>query len=380
MKKNLALTLPALLLSVNAAFGAGNLLQGLPEGDFSHPVLVYEEKSFPFRDVEGNPPTNGLRHWTPPLYRMESYGCYVSVINAGTDASPKFEKWENEWGKDASERGMICETGDSFASIVNREQRFSGEILNDVFVPKSEPPTLSPLRGITRTEVIQDSEYGRIAFLCVCPDYTPGGVPLMPAILTSPTGEARTWKYHGMLDGEPQEELKNSQHPIWSDGGSLLRMPDGTWRAYLNNFGNATLCMMTANTLNGPWKFLRDEKGAIRDLLGKERVAPVPNGSCFPHLLRVSDTEWHLWLSDGWPVQSIWHYISKDGLDWKPYGEQPEITRALVNGHGIKCLRTYLSEDKKTIYGFLSVWDNIVMDGTSRKGWRLYAMTLCGER
>ena len=333
------------------------------------------------QEVDGEPPKDGVRYWSLPLYRMDSYGCYVSWINTGTDAEPVLEKWENEWGRDASLRGLVCETGASFAEIRNRVQRVSGEIISDVYVqaePHSpvpaEPLTLSPLRGMTRPEVIRDSEYGRIALVCVCPDYTPGSISLMPALLTSPDGAEGTWDYHGMLSGEPQEELSRKGHHIWSDGGGIFRMPDNTWRIYLNGFGDTRLAMLTSDTLKGPWTFLRDGDGAIRDLLGG--VTPVPTYHCFPHVLRVSDTEWHFWLSDGWPPQSIWHYASRDGIDWKPYGVQPEITRAVVDGHGIKCLRTYLSEDKKTIYGFLSVWDDVVRDGSSRKGWRLYVTTL----
>ncbi|MCL1856241.1 MAG: hypothetical protein FWF84_01165 [Kiritimatiellaeota bacterium] len=362
------------------------LLRGLAVGDFSAPMREADRQALPTREIDGEPPESGVRYWQTPLYKMDSFGCYVSWINCGTDEAPQMEKWENEWGRNASERGMVCETGTSFAAIAHRERRFSGEIINDVFTPPSmgaeadAPPTLSPLRGITRTETYRDSEYGRIALVCACPDYRPGSVSLMPAILTSPDGAAGSWTYHGLLTGEPQEELARlNGGNVWSDGGSLFRMPDASWRIYLNGFGGATLAMLTADTLKGPWKFLRDENGAIRDLFGDGTGVPVPKvGLCFPHVLRVSDTEWHFWASDQWTPQSIWHYVSEDGLAWKAYGQQPEITRALVGGRGIKCLRTYLSEDKKTIYGFLSVWSDVGggSRGSSVKGWRLYVMTL----
>jgi len=74
-------------------------------------------------------------------------------------------------------------------------------------------------------------------------------------------------------------------------------------------------------------------------------------------VIRLEEQNWHLWLTDTYPPQSIWHYQSKDGLAWTQFGRQPEITRAAVGQRAIKCLRTYYDAEKKEFVGLLAVWD-----------------------
>ena len=371
-----------LALALGGAAAAADLTEALPEADFSGPVSEGEMALFPARVVDGEPAPGGLRHWRGPVRVMDSYGCYVSwIVRTGDDGAMVLEKWENEWGRNASERGLIVESGPSLANIGTPTRAVDGYAIDDVFTPAApgslavaDPPELSPLRGFTRTSLEQVPGVGYVAFVCVCPDYLPGSVNLLPAILTSPDGRPGSWTYHGILKGEPLEEVERLGRPIWSDGGSLLRLADGTWRAYVNGFGGATLCALEAETLDGPWRFLRDADGAIRDLLPAGGVPLPGSGTCFPHVIKVADDEWHCWMSDGWPVQSIWHYSSADGLAWQAYGQQPEITRAAANGRGIKCLRVWPDPDGETLLGFLSVWGDGADHG--RKGWRLHTLRL----
>jgi hypothetical protein len=375
-----ALSLLAALSGACAA--AADLTDGLQEADFSTPATEADLRGAPLRPVGGNPPPGGLRHWRGPLYRMESFGCYVSFLERpGENGGTMLEKWENEWGADASGRGLIFESGPGLATLGPPVQAVSGEIIDDVFTPASdtpapaEPKTLSPLRGMTRPSVTLDPEFGHVAFVCVAADYRPGSVYLVPAILTSPDGRPGTWTYRGQLKGEPADELPKNNHHVWSDGGSLFRMPDGSWRAYVNNYGGVSFSLLMADSLDGPWRFLRDGDGAIRGLLPDAGTENGPDAHVFPHVLRVSDGEWHCWASDQWPPQSIWHYVSADGIEWRPYGEQPEITRELVGGRSIKNLRTYVEPGGGTIYGFLSVWDYVGVE-RGRKGWRLHVLRL----
>ena len=178
-------------------------------------------------------------------------------------------------------------------------------------------------------------------------------VPLLPAIYTSPTGEPHTWKYHGILKPDPLEESLKRKSPVWCDGGGLVRLSDGRWRLYANNYLENVVSAAEAPSLDGPWKFLRDDKGQIRNLTSC--YSDPTHGSAFPSVLRVSDHEWHLWLSNGWPVREIYHLWSTDGLDWKLYGKQPELTPAMFEGHDIKCIRAYLDPDGKHIVGLLSI-------------------------
>ncbi len=355
-------------------------LPGLRPGQFGAPVTAQEAAQFAVRATGGNPPTNGLRYWSTPLWQLPCHGCYVSVLRLKDAAgNSRCELWENGWGDTIADRGMRMRRGPDVATLEPYASIFDGRVIDDVPVPAAprslaaqEPWTLAPGRGFTRPYMHHDAENGYVLMACVCPDYLPGSVSLMPALTTSKTGAPGTWKYHGMVTGEPRAEQERLGRPVWSDGGSLLQLADGTWRMYVNGFGQA-LAALHAETLAGPWRFLRDKQGAIRELIPSPTAAsPFP--SCFPYVLRVAPEEWHLWLSDGWPCQSVWHFWSRDGLAWELYGQQPEITRAAVNGHGIKCLRTYLSEDGQSIMGLLSVWSDAAEPG--QKAWQLHLTSL----
>ena len=221
------------------------------------------------------------------------------------------------------------------------------------------------MRGFTRPALTWDAQEGYILLTCVCPDYQPGSVPLLPALLVSQTGAPGTFRYLGRLKGDV--ELEASLRTVWSDGGSLVRLEDGRWRIYLNGFG-PTLSALESGTLAGPWTFVRDAAGAYRELL-PDFPRKANYAGCFPTVLRVAADNWHLWISDTWPPQAIWHFWSRDGLKWTPYGTQPEITRAVVGGREIKCLRAYLDADGRQIVGLLSVWQR-QPDG--KRGWVLH--------
>jgi len=353
---------------------------GLEPGQFDSAVSEQELKQFPPRDVPGDLPETGLRHWSPPLWRLPYRGCYVTVLRrpAGNGAG-LYEMWQNGWGPGISDRDIRVRRGMSIGKLGTQESVFDGSLIDDVPVPAlprsleaKEPWELSPVRGYTRPSMIHDSENGYVLMACVCPDYQPGSVTLMPAILTSPTGQAGTWTYHGMITGEPQEEQAKRGSPVWSDGGSLFRLSDGTWRMYVNGFGQ-TLAVLHAKSLDGPWLFVRENNGAIRELI-LPNDGWGPEHGCFPHVLSISESEWHFWVSDRWPCQSVWHFWSRDGLTWEPYGRQPEITRSAVNGHGIKCLRTFASADGHRIVGLLSVWTEEPERG--QKSWQLHLTTM----
>ncbi len=354
---------------------------GLAPGRFEAPVGEAEARAFPTRAVPGDLPADGLRYWSRPLWRLPYHGCYVTVLRRpGADGAVAYEMWENGWGPTIEDRGIRVQRGPSLPALGPPATVFDGRLIDDVPVPAAprslaakEPWQLAPLRGFTRPYVHHDPATGYVLMACVCPDYQPGSVSLLPAILTSPDGQPGSWIYHGLLKGEPQEEQARLGRPVWSDGGSLFPLPDGRWRLYLNGFGQ-TLAVLHADAPTGPWSFLRHADGDIRELIPRLDGQPYPEGTAFPHVLRVADDEWHLWLSDGWPCQSIWHYWSRDGLAWEAYGRQPEITRQAVNGHGIKCLRTFLAADGSRILGLLSVWTE--EPETGGKHWQLHLATL----
>ena len=208
-------------------------------------------------------------------------------------------------------------------------------------------------------------DVGYVLMACVCPEYKPGSVPLLPVLCFSKTGGPGTWRYGRKLTGDTADIA--AKRMVWSDGGSIVRLDRGRWRIYINGFG-PTVAALESDSLDGPWRFLRDDKGEVRELLAAFPRGPR-RGGIFPTVLRVSASEWHLWIVDTWPPQCIFHYWSRDGLTWRAYGEQPEITRRAVNGLGIKCLRTYVEPGGRHIVGLLSVWRE---QADGKKTWTLH--------
>ncbi len=327
-------------------------------------VTDEELKRFPLvRDLAGDAHPSGLRYWTDSFSPVKANGAYVSVIHR----EDEYELWRGSLvykglptqgrlaphyqSAKVDERVCIVSRGPTLNSLGKGEVRFDATLIDDVHLPK-EPGKPSNDKGFTRTSMNWFPGIGYVFYCCVTHGYSPGAVPLLPAIMVSETGEAGTWKYLGKMKGEPAEEA--SKRVIWSDGGSIHLLDNGTWRAYLNGYGQVATAV-ESKKLDGEWKFLRDGSGKIRELLPGFPKGAGGNG-VWLHVLRVADKEWHLWLTDTWPAQSIWHFSSKDGLTWKPYGLQPEITRIHVGGHGIKCMRTFLDPTGEEIVGLLSVW------------------------
>jgi hypothetical protein len=233
------------------------------------------------------------------------------------------------------------------------------ELIDDV--PRLDgKPGLAPKRGFTRTYVMYDDEAGYVGLVGVHPEYR--GHYLHLALITSKTGKRGTWRYLGQLTGDPADEI--AKRRVWSDGGTILRLPDGRWRIYTNGFGAwHGLVAMEADQLEGPWKLLRNADGSVRMMTPNIPSAGGQSLGIFPNVLRVAETEWHAWLSDRWIPDAIWHFYSTDGLTWKLYGRQPEIIRQEDEDY-IKCMRSFVDRDGKHIVGLLSV----AMKGDDRSG------------
>lgn len=321
------------------------------------------------QNIPGDPPENGLRYWKAPFQKLPLHDCYASVLTSvKADGKREYELWHNTWGDGgATDRCMKVYRGPSLNQMKDDGPVFNGTLITDVPDPKN-PAQLSDLRGLTRPFMLHDPEYGYVLLACVCPGYQ---APLLPAIFLSKTGMPGTFQYLGKLKGDPAIEA--AKQAIWSDGGSLLRLKDGRWRIYLNGYGQV-LAALESDKLDGEWKFIRDG-GTIRELLPDfQKTANA--GGCFPTVLRVAEDNWHLWISDKWEPQSIWHYWSPDGLTWKQYGQQPEITRAAFNGRVIKCLRAHLDPESGNIAGLVSVWGSDKEEGK----WIMYMSSMSGAK
>ncbi len=324
-----------------------------------------ELRLFPVeKDIPGMPPESGIRYWKTPFKEIAAAdACYNMVlITKDNKGSAVYDLWYNSWGgAEAKKHQILRSRGPSLDNLSQPVTVCDGTIISD-FLDVKNPPMLSENRGFSRfSTILQDKEYGYVILCCACADYTPGSTSLFPVILVSKTGEPGTFKYLGKIRGEPAD--LDAAKTIWCDGGTLMRMESGKWRMYLNGFGTI-LSAIESDTLEGNWKFIRNEKGDIREIISDFPSTDSRKG-CFHQVLKVSDGNWHMWMTDKWPPQAIWHFCSADGLSWKLYGQQPEITRKAVNYHGIKCIRVFLSEDGKELIGLLSVYKPEV-------GWILY--------
>lgn len=226
------------------------------------------------------------------------------------------------------------------------------------FPDRHDPTRPAEVVRLSRTSVQSYSGRGYVALLPAFggDPYGGGQHPLLPLVFSSPTGKPGDWACHGRLSGEP-EKMENSKR-LWCDGGSIIPLADGRWRVYLNGYGPA-IAACEAASLDGPWTFVRDDEGRIRDVAS---VLPVREkmrgGAIFPYLLRVSEREYHLWVCDQWLCTAVWHLTSADGLDFRPYGEQPEITLADSGGAPIKGIRACVTPDGTTILGLIPFFRN----------------------
>lgn len=305
-----------------------------------------------------------IQHWDPALVDLRVYSSYPSVtLQAGRPTLwHTGHSWTGPEGLDMEVDRFTRQTGARLDALGAPETlaRLS-DLIDDVFDP-AQPGRLAPLRSLSRAQVIHDPEAGYVGLVSVYPEF---GVYLHPALITSRTGEPGTWRYLGQLRGAPAEAA--ARKVIYSDGGGLFRLGDGRWRLYLNGYVDGALSILEADSLAGPWLPLRDASGAPRLV----KVEPGPDTILFPHLLRVSDQEWHLWLSNRWIPTEIWHYASADGFDFKPYGAQPEIVRG-PDQPGFKGIRAHVSADGTRIIGLLPIWDESVRPAE----WRLYATSM----
>ncbi len=297
-------------------------------------------------------PPRFTRYWEP-FTRTVVQGAYTSV----TVREGQLEVWHAvslESGavddRSRSVDALAVRRGPSLDALGEAEVVLRmADLIDDVPRLDGEPGQ-APGRAFSRTFVMHDDEAGYVGLVCSYPEY---GRYLHPALIVSPNGAPGTWRYLGQLTGEPAAEVASGRR-VWSDGGTILRLPDGRWRIYTNGYGEWNgLVAMEADTLSGPWAFLRHADGRVRVLTPNIPTAGQGLG-IFPNVLRVSASEWHLWMSDRWIPDAIWHFASTDGLAWQIYGRQPEIMRAEHEDY-IKCMRSFLAPDGRHIVGLLSV-------------------------
>lgn len=297
----------------------------------------------------------GFHHWQPAVRRLPLFACYQTVI-----VRPgHLEYWNGlSTATEDDTDALAVWRGTDLAQLEEGPIRvLRTASIHDVMDPE-DPEKLWPKPEFQRMSVTAVDGLGHVALVCVTPFYQPGKVGLEPALALIPELKEDGGRYLGKLTGEPATIAKTKR--VWSDGGSIFCLADGTWRIYLNGYG-PTLAILEADRLEGLWRFRRDEDGEIREFAGVYNQGIAPRkGSCFPTVLRVSENEWHLWLSDRWPPKEIWHLWSRDGLSWELYGKQPELTRAAFGDREFKCIRCHYDPARDEIVGLVSVWTDLM--------------------
>lgn len=166
------------------------------------------------------------------------------------------------------------------------------------------------------TEVV----YGAIG-----PRYRGGASELYPALFVkAPGGE---WRHRGPPTGEPAEFLAAARAAgatVRCEGGGLIQLPDGRLRIYLHGMLNAdqvsehiqggripvnTLLIAEADSLEGPWKYVRDDKGIPVDVLAGSSIVWL-----FPHVQPFKSGVYMLTGGDNWPPAAVYAAYSRDGV------------------------------------------------------------------
>lgn len=317
------------------------------------------EDNYELETSINNLPENGFRHWkpfekTPIRYDYVTGSCQDNRITYYMSCS--------DFKKPRKKTIMISFPPGGERNLRKIKVLFSSKLITDINDP-SNPQKPANLIQMARTSMHYDPENGYVSMQSLFPgkasDYPKRS--LIPGIFSSPSGKPDTWKYHGKLKGEPsdyEKDMKNKKKR-WIGEGSIVPVGENRWRIYLGGYG-VPLAVAQSDSLDGPWRFLKDRRGNIKNIIDK----PWKGNGCFPYVLKVSENEYHVWITEKWPTGPVWHYTSENGLDFKPYGLQPEITLSAVQAQGIKGIRAFLCPDKNVIYGLIPF--------SKGSGWEIY--------
>ncbi len=304
------------------------------------------------------PPAEPLksRYWDQPFKPTAAFGSYNSFIRR---SDGKLELWNNTRG-DGPEDGLVRFIGTSPTDWGKPEVVVPHKIISDVFDKDGKP---SGKRRYTRPSVLFHEKDGYILIPHVCDGYPPRQGSVYPALITSKTGKAGSWVYHGKLRGEIEEFWPGKQSR-WADGKGLFYQPEfsklntkePTKNRFLffSNQYRGKGCLALLYSADGKeWKFYRSE-GKIVNLLPDTLRS---KSMIFPHVMRAGKHGWYAWISEKWPPEAIWRIHSKDGLDWKLFGEQPEIVRP--EDSTIKTLCAWYDDKADLLHGYVAIWEKI---------------------
>lgn len=314
----------------------------------------------------GPPAPVAAKYWAGEAFHPGTttiVGSYTSIVRVEDDAGARYVAFNNSVEGDLS-GGLVMWDGPATLDqapqqFTSRGVVFEHRDINDVFI-KGE---LFAKRRLTRPFITWDKDQGYIGIVHVCADYAPVDSRVYPALVTSRTGAPGSWTYHGKLKGEIWDEFGDeSGKPKWADGGGFFFNPAGPseidrarpmsnrYLFFSNQYAGpgGIALLMSAN--GKEWVFHRDDSGAIVNL------TPMFSGRTmiFPHVVRMGDRGWAMFLSEDWVPKAIFRLWSADGLTWELLGDQPEIVKP--ERLMIKNVNGYYDAGADVLHGYLSVW------------------------
>lgn len=257
-----------------------------------------------------------MREWES----WEPLGLSVSYFNL-LHTGEKTELWFSAGYMSAD--SMVRLSGNSLTNLNRVPPEFDTRIVHgyDRDLDGLDFPILS------RASATRLIDGAKVVYGAIGPRYRGGASELYPALFfKTPDGQ---WRHIGPPSGEPAEFLAAARAAgvaVRCEGGGLLQLPDGRLRIYLHGMLEGyqvaekvrggrvavnTLLIAEADTLEGPWEYLRDENGRPVDVLAGSRIDWL-----FPHVQLLKDGVYMLTGGDAWPPQAVYAAYSREGVNF----------------------------------------------------------------
>ena len=225
--------------------------------------------------------------------------------------------------------------------------------------PKRQFPIISRA-AVTR---LPDGQF--LALAAIGPSYQGGASELYPALFL---GAGKTWRHLGPPAGDLEQILatmREKKKKIRTDGGSVIVLPDGRLRMYLNGFGRR-LMALEADQPAGPWTIVRAADGSILE------ITPQQFGGAwlFTHVIAVPGRGYLLTGGNAWPPKALYAALSEDGLDFShSQAHQPVLLPGDIKSDApsMKVLRCVWDPTQNQLLAVTNIWD------PDEKNYRLYA-------
>lgn len=184
--------------------------------------------------------------------------------------------------------------------------------------------------------------------------YPPSDGRVFPAFVSSPTGLAGSWVYHGQFGGEvghlfPAATWGSGMSLIVNDGAGALdpaHPSQNKFVFYADAFGPQLALLYSADGLS--WNFYRNPAGAIAELLP---VVLKGEQAIFPSAVRTP-SGWHMYYTNSWPPKWHRHLVSQDGVAWSLHGTLAQTEF----GSGVKNVNLAYNQFENRVYAMPTIF------------------------